>query len=264
MPRSGSTLLQNILGNNPQFYTSPTSGLYDLLNASRFSFTKSAIIKAQDENVMKTAFLSYCRFALQGFYEGITDAPYVVDKSRAWMVNYAFLDSFYPNPKMIVVVRDLRDIVASMEKNYRKYPEKWDETVNEENPNGITVEQRVHNWLLPKNKPVGDTLTRLKESAKRGFLKNYLIVKFEDLTQYPEENMRRVHKYLDIPYYPYDFNNIQQVTHEDDKWHGKYGDHKIKPIVQPVKSMAIELLGRKLCNQIYQKNAWYFNLLNYK
>ena len=31
LPRAGSTLLQNILGQNPNFYVTPTSGVLELL-----------------------------------------------------------------------------------------------------------------------------------------------------------------------------------------------------------------------------------------
>jgi hypothetical protein len=34
MPRAGSTLIQNILGQNPDLYTTPTSGLFEMLAAS--------------------------------------------------------------------------------------------------------------------------------------------------------------------------------------------------------------------------------------
>ena len=33
MPRSGSTLLQNIMGENPDFYVTPTSGVLELVLA---------------------------------------------------------------------------------------------------------------------------------------------------------------------------------------------------------------------------------------
>ena len=53
MPRSGSTLLQNILGNNPDIYATPTSGLLEMLNASKRIYTSSNNFKAQDELEMK-------------------------------------------------------------------------------------------------------------------------------------------------------------------------------------------------------------------
>ena len=34
LPRAGSTLLQNVMGQNPDFYVTPTSGVLELLYAS--------------------------------------------------------------------------------------------------------------------------------------------------------------------------------------------------------------------------------------
>src|ERR1700722_12781213 len=48
MPRAGSTLLQNILAQNPDFYVTPTSGLLELVFGARLSYTNSAEFKAQD------------------------------------------------------------------------------------------------------------------------------------------------------------------------------------------------------------------------
>ena len=86
----------------------------------------------------------------------------------------------------------------------------------------------------------------------------------EDLVENPDKELRKVYKYLEIPYYKHDFNNIQQVTFEDDKFHGRYGDHKIQSKVGPVPPKANEYLGEFICNQIYEKNKWYFDYFNYK
>ena len=52
MPRSGSTLLQNIIGQNPDFYVTPTSGVLELLYAARVNYTNSPEFKAQDRELM--------------------------------------------------------------------------------------------------------------------------------------------------------------------------------------------------------------------
>lgn len=262
MPRSGSTLLQNILGNNPDIYATPTSGVVDMLIASKKAYTQSPVFKAQNEYEMKSAFLHYCGYALNGYFAGLTDKPYAIDKSRAWAINKPFLECFYPNPKIICMVRDLRDIIASMEKNYRKHPDKWDSSLDIENPKGTNVAERVTLWM--KGKPVGTTLNNLKEVFHRELHKDILFVRFEDLSENPEEEMRRVYEYLDIPYYNYDFNNIKQVTFEDDKFHGRYGDHKIKNSIKPVYSNAEQLLGEKLCDELYKRNQWYFEAFGYE
>jgi sulfotransferase len=260
MPRSGSTLLQNILGNNPDIYATPTSGLFDMLNASKKIYTQAAQFKAQNESEMKLAFVHYCRYGLHGYFEGITDKKYSIDKSRAWGVNMGFLKSFYQNPKVICMVRDLRDVITSMEKNYRKFPERFSQSPDKKEI--VTVGQRVTSWM--QHKPVGSSLINLKEIINVGNDKDILFIKFEDLTLNPDAEIRKVYEYLNIPYYKHDFDNILQVTFEDDKFHGIYGDHIIKNKVEPVPSYSKELLGEIICENLYKKNQWYFDYFNYK
>lgn len=263
MPRSGSTLLQNILGNNPDIYSTPTSGIIELFIAAKKTYTESPTFRAQDEKQMKSAFLMFCRYGIEGYFAGLTDKSYAIDKSRVWAINYSFLDAFYPEPKIICMVRDLRDIIASMERNYRRYPEKWDAALDEKNPKGVTVNQRVDMWMNPQNRPVGFTLAQLKEAIHRGYDKNILFIRFEDLSASPDAEIKKIYKYLGIPYYKHDFNNIKQVTFEDDKFHGRYGDHKISPAIKPVPSRAKELLGEYVCDRLYELNKWYFDYFKY-
>ena len=260
MPRSGSTLLQNILGNRPDFYATPTSPLFDYLHSSRESFSRSIMVKAQDTEVMKTAFLNYCRFGLEGFFNGITDKDYVIDKSRLWGINREFVNSFYPNPKIVCMVRDLRDILSSMENNYRKNPHLVKENASE----NYNILIRVSDWLMNSSKPVGVTLSNLQELIHRGYDKNILFVKYEDLCCEPKKTMEKVHDYLEISFYEYDFCNIKQVTFEDDKFHGIYGDHKIKSKVESKVSVAKDVLGSKICDAIYERHKWYFKYFNYE
>jgi sulfotransferase len=262
MPRSGSTLLQNILGNHPEIYSTPTSPLFEYLQAAKKSYTKSNVTKAQNSDEMKSAFLTFCRYSIHGYFDGITDKNIILEKSRAWLPNKDFLQSFYPEAKIIVIVRDLREIVASMEKNFRKHPDKDTFPIDTEIN---TIGHRVSYWMQSQNKPVGNSLNNLFDSIQRGFHKeNVLFIKFEDLTNHPKELMNIVHKFLGIENYNYDFENIKQVTFENDKFHGIYGDHKIKNKVIPVENIAKEILGETICNQIFEMNKWYFETFKYK
>ncbi len=76
--------------------------------------------------------------------------------------------------------------------------------------------------------------------------------------------MQKVHEYLEIDYFEYDFNNIKQVTYEDDKFHGIFGDHTIKNKIEPVKSNHKEILGDEISEQIFERNKWYFELFKYE
>ena len=92
MPRACSTLCQNIIGQNPLFYVTPTSGLLELLFSAQVQYTSSAEFRAQDSALMEAAWLGFCRSGMNGYFESITDKPYIVDKSRGWHMKHSFLE----------------------------------------------------------------------------------------------------------------------------------------------------------------------------
>ena len=124
MPRAGSTLLQNILAQNPSFYVTPTSGLLELVFGARVN-TPTPEFGAQDDALMKKAFLAFNKAGMEAYFQALTDKPYVMDKSRGWGVHFDLLTMIFDEePKIICMVRDLRQILASMEKKFRQNPEK--------------------------------------------------------------------------------------------------------------------------------------------
>ena len=261
MPRSGSTLLQNILAQNPDIYATPTSGVLELVYGARANYTSSLEFKAQDSQLMKNGFLEFCNKGIKGFYEGITDKKYVVDKSRGWGIHYDFLNSFSPSPKIICMVRNLKDIFASMEKNFRKNPEKHNPMVDWSTMSGTSIPKRVDVWA--QGVPVGMALERLQEIFRLGNNKHILFVRFEDLCLYPENTMKEIYDYLEIPHFEHDFDNIEQVTKEDDEVYGEFGDHNIRQKLEVVPSKAKDILGKEVVNWIYNNYPWYNEAFRY-
>lgn len=261
LPRAGSTLLQNVMGQNPDFYVTPTSGVLELLYASRSNFTNSPEFKAQDQELMKKGFISYCNSGLQGFFNGVTDKPYVLDKSRGWGVHYNFLNEFYPNPKIICMVRDLRSIYSSMEKNYRKNQLLDSGIVNHSQMKGTSTEKRVDIWA--SSQPVGLAIERLSQIIREGINKKMLFIRFEDFCDDPKTEMFKIYNYLEVPQYKHDFSNVEQITKEDDSVYGIYGDHKIKSEILPPKEDYIEILGPNTCNNIKNSYKLFYDYFNY-
>jgi sulfotransferase len=264
LPRAGSTLFQNLVGQNPDFYVTPTSGLLELVYAARGNYTDSPEFKAQDSELMKKAFLGFCKGGITNYYQSITDKKYVLDKSRGWGIHYDFLNSFYENPKILVLVRDLRDIFCSMEKNFRKSQIKANPVVNHANMTGTTTPKRIDVWA--QSQPVGLAIERLSEIFRQGLDKNMLFIKFEDLCLYPESQMIRFYEFLGIEHFSHDFDNIEQITKEDDEVYGIYGDHKIKQRLELPISEAKKILGYDVCEWIYNNPSykWFFERFNYK
>ena len=261
LPRAGSTLLQNILAQNPDIYATPTSGVLELVFAARANYTESPEFIAQDAELMKKGWQAFARKGMDGFYEAITDKKYVVDKSRGWGIHYDFLNFIYPEPKIICMVRDLRDIFASMEKNYRKNPDKANPILNWAQMQGTTVPKRIDIWA--QSQPVGLAIERLQEIFRMGIDSKMLFIRFEDLCLYPESTMVQIYQYLGIPHYTHDFDNIEQVTREDDEVYGVFGDHEIRTKLAPVPSRAKQILGKDVTDWIWNNYPWFFQQFRY-
>ena len=160
------------------------------------------------------------------------------------------------------MVRNLKDVFASMEKNYRKNPEKQDPILDWSKMQGTSVPKRVDIWS--QNPPVGMALERLSEIFRMGLDKKIHFVKFEDLCLYPEDTMKGVYRYLGIPEYEHDFDNIEQVTKEDDSVYGAFGDHVIRQKLEVVPSKAKDVLGKDVVDWIWNNYGWYNQAFNYK
>jgi sulfotransferase len=261
LPRAGSTMLQNILAQNPDIYATPTSGVLELVYAARANYTNSPEFKAQDSETMKNGFLSFCREGMTGFYGSVTDKKYVVDKSRGWGVHYGFLSQIFPDAKVICMVRDLRDIFCSMEKNFRKNQDKDFGIVNHAELRGTSTPKRIDVWA--NSQPVGMAIERLQEIFRQGINEKILFIRYEDLCLYPEATMSKIYNYLEVPYFNHDFDNIEQVTKEDDEVYGIFGDHKIRQVLELTPSSANQVLGIDVTNWIYETYKWYFDLFKY-
>lgn len=262
LPRSGSTLLQNVMMQNPKIYSTPTSGVGELLLSSRTIYSSGDAFKAQDPDEMKEAFRGFCKGGIYGYFNALTDRSYVLEKSRGWLGNFGFLEFFdVENPKIIVMVRDLRSIFSSMEKNYRKNPHKDPLIVNGLELKNMTTPARVNHYSITP--PIGPSLEWLFESIHQGYDKKIHFIKFEDFTINPEREIKKLYNYLDIPYYQHDFDNVEQLTQENDVIHGIFGDHKINNKISPVEEDYLDILGKPESDRIRDHYSWFYQRFNY-
>jgi sulfotransferase len=262
LPRAGSTLLQNVMGQNPEFYVTPTSGVLELVYASRANYTNSPEFKAQDNELMTDGFKNFCYQGVLGFFDAITDKPYVIDKSRGWGVHYGFLNFFYENPKIICMIRDPRAIFASMEKNFRKNQHLDSGMVDHAEMRGTTTEKRIDTWV--QSPPVGLAFERLYQIIKEGIDQKMLFVKFEDFTMNPKKEMERIYNYLEVPYFEHNFNDVEQITKEDDSIYGIYGDHKIREKIEFIAQDYNQVLGKGAADWIKNNYKWFYDYFQYK
>lgn len=262
LPRAGSTLLQNIFAQNPDIYATPTSGVLELIYGARENYTNSPEFIAQDRELMKKGFTAFCKSGMDAFYNAITDKKYVVDKSRGWGIHFDFLKTVRgEEPKVICMVRDLRDIFASMENNFRKNPDKSNAVLSWAQMTGTTVPKRVDIWAA--SQPVGLAIERLQEVIRWGNDSKVLFVKYEDLCLRPDSEMIRIYQYLEIEHFKHNFDYIEQVTKEDDEVYGAFGDHTIRNELKLTPSKAKALLTKPVCDWIYNNYDWFYQYFKY-
>ena len=110
LPRSGSTLLGSIIGQNPDFHVTPTSPLLDLLCFTNQNFNLLDQKYTYDKDVVSA---NVYKGIIESFYKHI-DKKYILDKHRGHPRNLIPLKRFVTDePKIICTVRPVSEIIAS-------------------------------------------------------------------------------------------------------------------------------------------------------
>jgi sulfotransferase len=240
MPRAGSTILANILAQNPRFHVTPTSGLLDALLALRTAFDHSSDFKAAPNETGKMAAV---RGALYGFFEPV-DRPVIFDRNRGWLSDLELVEVLLQRKaKVLVCVRDIPEILASFERLWRD--NKAFRLISQQATNLVqfqSLEGRCDVWLEPGH-PVGLAYVRIQDALTRGFRDRMHFVHFDHLTSKPANALREIYQFLEEAPFQHDFENVEQVIFEDDLVHGIKGLHDIRSAVRPIAPRAKEVLG---------------------
>lgn len=250
MPRSMSTLMQCILNQNPEICATPTDGVLEYLYAARANFTSTPEVKAIDKDLALKTWRGFCWGGLDGYTKTYTDRPNICIKTRGATIHSEWFNSFMPyKMKSVVMVRNLKSIIASMEKLYRKNQEFHQDIQNHLEMRGTVTAKRVDIWVA--NPPVGLALERLQQCFLEGTNKGFHYVRAEDLTSYPEREMKKIYEYLELNPYEHDFDNVEQTVKEDDSVYGLDSNlHTIRRKVQPLTPDYADVLGPQICDWI--------------
>ncbi|GAG34263.1 unnamed protein product, partial [marine sediment metagenome] len=215
LPRSGSTLFCNILNQNPRFFASSTSNLIYMTNSIITSWSSSLEMKnllgIEKEKTEKRMQDSLRQF-VDGWYR-VEGKDIIFDKSRGWTLNYLMLQSLFPDSKLLVMVRDIRNVFSSIEKQYRKNP-LLDDVASSI---GKTVYHRADHMFSPEGL-IGSSIVGIEDLIRRRKSQNILFVFYEELSVHPEESMRKVYDFLEEDYFPHNFENVVNTAVDPDSF----------------------------------------------
>jgi len=251
LPRACSSLLQNLLAQNPDVHATATSGVHEIGYIARGFFDTEEFKTFIDPEEGERQYLDFVRGGIRHAYDSKTERPVVVDKCRSWIGHLDQLFKVFPDAKVLVPVRDVRGILCSLEKKRRKHPSRFT-GIEKANPqNWTTIEKRSQGWLsMP---PLSIAIERLHDAMR--FRDRLHFVHAEDLTADPATTMQRVWAFLDMRFENHDFENVVQYTEEHELgW--PFGDHAIRPHVRPLAPDWHDILGRQFSEAIKQKFDW--------
>jgi sulfotransferase len=254
LPRAGSTLFINILAQNHKFDVTPTSGILGMLVMLRNQWENRPEFKASYDENLKVAAL---KGLLNGYFHN-SRFPVVFDKSRGWPAQVEMAERLLQRRvKILCPVRDVRDVLTSFEKLYRKNKDIRPIPGEMEHPGRFqTVAGRCEVWC-GSDQPLGAAFNLIRDAMKRGFRDRIHFVEFEKLTTSPKTTMGKVYEFLDEDPFEHDFNKVEQYTQEDDIWHGYKDLHTIRPKVEPMEPQWPDILGKDVAD-VYKGKATNF------
>jgi sulfotransferase len=226
LPRSGSSLLVNILNSNPKFHSTSTSGMIDIVNTLRTTFSHNITWKTND----RVKNLENFKNGIKGFIKGYYNNHEVVfDKSRGWTNKLQLMDHILDSSdsKIIWTYRNVADIVGSIEEHYTKtlLLENLDE---QSNKTGFSTLDRRIGQFINEGSLVGYPVEILKDAIEQGYLNRIIFITYGDLVNNSQKTLDIVHDFIGEERYVYDFNNIKQTVTEDDSFYNYKFPHTIR------------------------------------
>lgn len=234
LPRAGSTLLMNLLGQNPNHHVTPTSGLIGILMKIKSSWKDFIEFKAEGLEKVKPRIMGSLKGLMYGHFEKEFDAGKVVfDKSRGWLNYIEDVEQMLGRPiKLLVPIRDVRDICASFEKIYQNRSIEYNYPLGDAFFKCQTIVGRSE-YLLSPGGVVGIAINRVRDALQRQIKNRLIILPATALTTKPLMVLDQIHEMLGLPKFTYNPQAVEQITQENDLWHGM-DLHKVKPEVKPI------------------------------
>jgi len=258
LPRTGSTVLMNILQQSPEIFTTATDPFPEILSEQiliksryRESFQAMSCEQADD------AVYGMAIGATKGWYEGLTKKPVVISKSRTW----SNLHHLFPNNKILVTVRDLRDIVESFDRVNDKI--KALHTFGDGNIlyGSMTETEKYHYHFKESNAFSGNLRHEILKYIElfKTNPERVKFVRYEDLLKEPVYMLRRIYDFLGLEYFEHDLNNIEQsaLFEHDNAYFREKTDHHTKPSLLPWKEPK-RVLSESFHEKVVSENTWFY------
>ena len=201
MPRSGNTLFASLMNQNPEIAVTANSItleiMKDLFLLKKIDTFQNFPDEQSLDNVMDEVYNLYYK---HWNYKTIIDRGPVCTPG-----NLKIMQKHFKQPiRCIVLVRDLLDVLASYIKWFENEPTAFINKFGCKN-----IEEKLTK-IMNKNGAVAKNLISIQYLLKQP--ERAVFVKYDDLVINPEKELKKVYNFLNLPYYPHTFTNLNQLV----------------------------------------------------
>ena len=201
LPRSGNTLFASIMNQNPKIAATANSITLEIMK-DLFLLKQTDVFQnfpdhRSLDNVLDSVYDTYYKNWPQRI---------IIDRGPVMTPNnFKLMQKHYRRPfKCIVLLRDLMDVLASYMQWYTENSDAF--------PNrfGLKTDDEKLGMIMNKEGAIAKDLEAIKNSYNYKDICHY--VKYNDMVDNPEQEFRKIYKFLDEPYFNHRFNNLDQVN----------------------------------------------------
>ena len=250
LPRAGNTLFGSIMNQNPDVGVSANSICADMMGhlfmLKNIDIFKNFPDHKSFDNVAKSVFENYYKDWKQ---------KYIIDRAPWGIpINLKFLKETRSNIKIILLVRDIIEVLGSFIKWSEKEPTSF---VNQYDAK--TIEEKC-DMLMNKDGVIVKELIAVKHLIDQQPKEIYHLVEYNDLVEHPRKTIDGIYKFLGIPKFKHSFTDLDQFKvngmEYDDTILGQ-GLHTIKTdAIYKEKYDAYNIIPKSIIDKYKQCNFW--------
>ena len=251
LPRSGSTLLTNILKQNPEIHGESVSSLAPIFGTVNAGWN---FIDENKEYQNDRAKVGVLNGILNGFYSHI-EKPIIFDKNANWVPLIGQLESVLQKQvKILICVRNPAEILTSFERMRKENP-LFFTRVDSQLKAGSNIASRAYYYAGPEGE-LGLSHRNLKDAITMGYLDRLLFVDYNRFCSSPKSQTKRIYDFFELPEFKHDYEKIEQTEVYNDLATGLPNLHKIKPTLEKTTVNCVAHLGLDLYEQYNREIFW--------
>ena len=264
LPRTGSTVLGEILNQNERLHVSPASPLSELISQVRMLWRmESVTLKAYQHPEQLP---NVWRSIRQGLYQHRSE-PCIIDKSWAWHMNDAIETTrrvLGEEMKVICTVDNIADCLASFIMLIRSNPD-YVSYIDDYLRNQRMEKNDTNRCLAMMDPKIGTSVGWCYENLKKTWQgknrDNLLLIERADLVGDPESVLDRVYDFLDCPEINETRNHVfdqieKEITEDDGAAYGIPNLHQLGPKLRDRAWKAKDVLGNQLFFKYKRMEFW--------